>query len=188
MHAYEVVRIGRLYDLLTEREIKQLRQMYDIEELVRITQEHADEDELFYLTQMRSIIALCQKPYYQRVDEMEKLRALWETKSHDDETIIACRVLLSEVPLGETTHGEDLANVHAWLVALRAAREESLGRDVVNPLTGSPFIVETHNDTIYVSGIGTDIGRHGAIEVPRRPPPRVASSGDATNRQETGRP
>jgi len=188
MHAYEVVRIGRLYDLLTEREIKQLRQMYDIEELVRITQEHADQDELFYLTQMRSIIALCQKPYYQRVDEMEKLRALWETKSHDDETIIACRVLLSEVPLGETTHGEDLANVHAWLVALRAAREESLGRDVVNPLTGSPFIVETHNDTIYVSGIGTDIGRHGAIEVPRRPPPRVASSGDATNRQETGRP
>lgn len=187
MHAYEVVRIGRLYDILTEREIKQLRQLYDMEELVRIAQEHADEDELFYLTQMRSIIALCQKPYYQRVDEMEKLRAIWETKSHDDETIIACRVLLPEVPLGETTHAEDLANVCAWLAALRAAREESLSRDFVNPLTGSPFIVETENDTIYVSGIGTDIGRHGAIEVPRRPPPKAAPSGDSANRQEAGR-
>ncbi len=172
MHAYELVRIGRLYDVLTEREIKQLRQSYDLEELVRMTQEHADQDELYYLTQMREIITHSQKPYYEWAEELEKLQGIWEHKSHDDETVVACRVLLPEVPTGQKTQAEDLANVCAWLVALRAARQDTQGLDIVNPLTGRPFIVEVQDETIYVSGIGTDIGRYGAIEVPRRPPPK----------------
>lgn len=182
MHAYELVRIGRLYDVLTEREIKQLRQVYDLEELTRITEEHADEDELFYLTQMRAIIALCQKPYYQRVEELETLQAMWESKSRDEEAIVACRVLLPEVPAGQKIQSQDLANVQAWLVALRAARDERLGEDVVNPLTGSPYIVEIQNDTVFVSGIGTNLGRHGAIEVPRRPPPKTTTAEERGNR------
>lgn len=172
MHAYELVRIGRLYDVLTEREIKQLRQSYDLEELVRTTQEHADQDEFYYLTQMREIIKHSQKPYCERAGELEKLQAAWEHKSHDDETVVACRVLLPEVPTGQKTQAEDLANVCAWLVALRAAREDFQSWDTVNPLTGRPFIVEVQDDTVYVSGIGTDIGLHGAIGVPRRPPPK----------------
>ncbi|MGQ9503393.1 MAG: hypothetical protein ACUVQG_01590 [Thermogutta sp.] len=182
MHAYELIRIGRLYDVLTEREIKQLRQAYDLEELARIAQERADEDELFYLTQMRKIIALCQKPYYQRVEELETLQAMWESKAREEEAIVASRVLLPEVPAGQKIQAQDLANVQAWVVALRAARDEGPGEDVVNPLTGSPYIVEVQNDTIFVSGIGTDLGRHGAIEVPRRPPPKTATSEERVDR------
>lgn len=175
MHAYELVRIGRLYDILTEREINHLRQSYDLESLVRIAQDNVDQDELYYLTEMREVIRLSQKPYYQRVDELEKLRGTWESKARDDETIVACRILLPEVPIGQKTQAEDLANVLAWSVALRTAREEKVDRDLVNPLTGSPFIIEVQDDIFYVSGIGTDLGRHGAIEVPRRPPPKTTA-------------
>jgi len=174
MHAYELVRIGRLYDVLTEREINRLRQSYDLESLVRIAQENVDQDELYYLAEMREVIRLSQKPYYQRVDELEKRRGTWESKARDDETIVACRILLPEIPIGQKTQAEDLANVCAWLVALRAAREEKVDADFVNPLTGNPFIVESQEGTLYVGGIGTDLGRHGAIEVPHRPPPKTA--------------
>jgi len=175
MHAYELVRIGRLYDVLTEREINHLRQSYDLESLVRIAQDNVDRDELYYLTEMREVIRLSQKLYYQRLDELEKLQGTWENKARDDETIVACRILLPEVSIGQKTQAEDLANVLAWSVALRTAREEKVDRDLVNPLTGSPFIIEVQDDIFYVSGIGTDLGRHGAIEVPRRPPPKTTA-------------
>lgn len=166
LHTYEVVRIGRLYDVLTSAEVKELREGFSLEELVRTVRENADRDERYYLLQMRELIALCDKPYFERKTELERRKAEWQHKARDSTVLVACRLLLPPVPDGQRIQAEDLANVLAFLTAIELASGVKQAAQVTNPLTGEPYWVEEQNEWLYLSRIGTAIGEHGAIEVP----------------------
>lgn len=172
LHAYEVVRIGRLFDLLTDEEAKTLSQEYDLRTLVEKTRAHADQDELYYLTQMRQVIDLSRKPYFERKPALDRLVSEWQARKADEEVLVACRILLPMVEPGQLVQAEDRANMLAWAVALDAALGHQNATEVVNPLTGEKYWVESSGDWLYINGIGTDLGRHGAIAIPRFPSPK----------------
>ncbi|GIX02272.1 MAG: hypothetical protein KatS3mg112_1209 [Thermogutta sp.] len=172
LHAYEVVRIGRLFDLLTDEEAKTLSQEYDLRSLVEKTRANADQDELYYLTQMRQVIELSRKPYFERKPALDRLVSEWQARKADEEVLVACRILLPMVEPGQLVQAEDQANTLAWAVALNAALGDQNATEVVNPLTGEKYWLESSGDWLYINGIGTDLGRHGAIEIPRFPSPK----------------
>ncbi len=172
LHAYELVRIGRLFDLLTDEEAKMLSQEYDLRLLVERTRTQADQDELYYLTQMRQVIELSRKPYFARKSALDRLVSEWQARRADEEVLVACRILLPMVEPGQLAQAEDHANMLAWAVALNAALGDRNPAEAVNPLTGEKYWVESSNEWLYISGIGTDLGRHGAIEIPRFPSPK----------------
>jgi hypothetical protein len=66
LHAYEMVRDGQLLNLLTGEEIRLLGKQQDINSFVQSVTRSLDQDELFYLQSMRSIIESCSEPYYHR--------------------------------------------------------------------------------------------------------------------------
>lgn len=170
LHAYELVRVGRLFDLLTEQEAIRLRQEYDLGHLVETVKAHADQDELYYLSHMRRVIDLSRSPFYQWRAELERLHGEWQGKSADPEVFVACRILLPVVMNGQAIQAEDLANTRAWALALQSALGEAQPANTVNPLTGKPYWTESQGGWIYLSGIGTDLGHHGAIEIRALPP------------------
>jgi len=68
MWVYEVVRAGKLMDILTPEELQRFSDegiLADLPERVRQT---VNEDELYYLETMRKIIAGCDQPFYTRVE------------------------------------------------------------------------------------------------------------------------
>lgn len=166
LHAYELVRVGRLFDLLTEEEVVRIRQEYDFDRLVETVKAHADEDELYYLGQMRRVIDLARLPFHRWRSDLDRLQGEWQAKSADLEVFVACRILLPIVREGQTIQAEDLANTLAWRLALQSALGEGqAATNPVNPLTGKPYWTENQGGWLYISGIGTDLGRHGAIEI-----------------------
>lgn len=165
LHAYELVRIGRLFDILTEQETHRLRRDHDLESLVVTARESADADELYFLLQMREVIKLAEQPFFRWKGELERLQAAWQSQADDERFLVSCGVLLPMIPEGQTTQAEEAANVTAWWVALRAALGQKDASQRVNPLTGENYWLESQGDWMYVSGIGTDLGRQGAIAV-----------------------
>ena len=159
MCAYEVVRAGNLFNLLTEEEIEQFTQEGILDELPAAAQRIANQDELYYLTVMRRIIDSCGQPYYARAEMFEEIRRdLHEKRNSPDFPLVAGRLLLADIEQGHAIQARDRANCEAWSLALALAA----GRDgppyQTNPLTGKKYDVVKQEGLITVWNVGTGTG------------------------------
>lgn len=173
LHALETTKRGRLFDILTDEEVTEFGEHYDMKALVEQAKKNADADALYFLRAMAHVIEISATPYHQRRSELERLAAEWTTAlTGETPPIVACRVLLPQVPPGHAIQARDRANLEAWLLAVRTALGEPPTQTPINPWTGEPYQVEVHDGWVYVQGIGTgEVGRHAAIEMPVLPNP-----------------
>jgi hypothetical protein len=156
MCAYELVRAGRLMDLLTQPEWQQFDEEGILEELPVVAQRTVNQDELYYLQAMRRIIEGCRRPYHERKAVFAAIREdLQEKRNAPDFPLVAGRLLLPEIEQGHAIQARDRAACEVWALALsRAAGRRSPGYQV-SPLTGSQYEVVEQEATVVVYDVGT---------------------------------
>jgi hypothetical protein len=176
MWAYELVRAGRLQELLTEEEILQFAEEGILSGLPDRAKEGADEDELFYLQAMRKVIQSCGKPYHQRTEVLESIRGeLHERRNSPEFPVVAGRLLLADLETGLLNQAQDRANWEGWAVALAAASGADPPPYHTNPISGKPYEVIRKDGLVMVWNVG-DSGQ--AVERPV-----VVPQADADNSQ-----
>lgn len=151
MHAYELVRAGRLVDLLTPEEAGQFTAEEIIKELPEAARRTADADELYYLVAMRRIIEICSRPYYARVELFEELRSdLQEKRNSSEFPLVAGRLLLVDIENGHEIQARDRAGCEAWALALSVAVGREAPPYKICPVTGKEYEVVRQDDLVSV--------------------------------------
>jgi len=179
--AYEVVREGRVLELLTQEEIEAFREEGILEQFPEAAARNVDRDEHYYLETMRAVIESCARPYHARTEQFRAIRAeLHEKRSSPEFPLVAGRLLLPDVWEAQRMQARDRANWEAWAVALAAATGEETLPFTICPLTGKPYRVERVDGDVFVTGFGTgEEGDFPEIRVPlAQEEASDASSGD----------
>jgi len=154
MHAYELVRAGRLEDLLTPKEIAQFAEEGILKELPAAAQRTVNQDELYYLRTIRQIIDGCARPYYTRAELFEGIRLdLHEKRNSPEFPVVAARLLLVDIEKGQAIQAQDRAACEAWALALALASGGQQPDYRINPLSGEPYQVERQQGVITVWGV-----------------------------------
>ena len=140
LHAYEMVRDGQLLNLLTVEEIRKLAKQQEIGSFTQAVTHSLDQDELFYLQSMRSIIESCSEPYYRRQSAIAEFAAnLDQLRDTPRFPLFAAQVLLVNLDRGLRLQALDRARCEAFSLAVSAAAGATVTPSPVNPLTGKPF-------------------------------------------------
>ena len=174
MHAYELVRAGRLVALLTEEEVKRFAAEEILRELPAAAQRNVNQDEIYYLEAMRTIIEACAEPYYKRRDVFESIRQdLHQKRNSPQFPLVAGRLLLVDIEKGHAVQARDRASCEAWALALAVASGNKRPPYQVSPLSGVEYEIVREDGQATVGGIFQD-------ELPGSPPvvvPDLAGEG-----------
>lgn len=174
LHAYEMVRDGRLLDWLGP-EIIELSRNENVNDLAAAARRSVNQDELYYLKTMRAVIDRCRQPYYQRIALFDTIvNELQELRNSSEFPLVAARFLLPGVQPGHQWQAHDRANWEAWTLALASATGRSPPPNLVNPLTGEHYQLTRQHDPesgakpmIVVANFGSGKGDDNPIiEVP----------------------
>lgn len=168
MHAYEMVRAGRLVQLLTDAEIQQFREEGILDELPAAARRTVDQDEAYYLRTMRSIIENCGRPFYVRTPLFDSIRRdLQEKRNSPEFPVVAARLLLVDIENGQALQAQDRANCEAWALGLALASGAKRPDYRVNPVTGEEYEVERAQGVVMVWNVKPgDAADHPAVLVP----------------------
>ncbi|NMC21885.1 MAG: hypothetical protein GYA33_15870, partial [Thermogutta sp.] len=110
LHALETAKRGRLYDILTDEEVAEFQEHYDMKALVEQVRKNADADALYFVRAMARVIEISALPFPRRRPELERLAAEWKTAlAGETPPFVACRVLLPQVPPGHEMQARDRA-------------------------------------------------------------------------------
>ena len=174
MHAYELVRAGRLAELLTEEELKRFAEEGILDEFPAAAQRNVNPDELFYLQTMRKIIDACARPYFEREKTLIGIREeLQEGRNSPQFPLVAARLLLVDVDKGHALQARDRACCEAWALALAVASGRQPPSYQVSPLWGGKYEVAVGDGLVTVCGaLPKQGGRAPTAEVPNLAPPR----------------
>jgi predicted RNA binding protein with dsRBD fold (UPF0201 family) len=157
MHAYELVRAGRLMDLLTGQEVQQFAEEGILEELPKVAQRTVNQDELYYLQTMRKIIDACRRPYYERREVFAAIRKDLQQKRNEPEfPVVAGRLLLPEIEKGHAKQARDRAACEVWALALALAAGRRPPDYQVSPLTGNKYEVVNQEGAVIVFDVGSE--------------------------------
>ena len=167
LHAYEMVRDGQLLNLLTVEEIRKLAKQQEIGSFTEAVMHSLDQDELFYLQSMRSIIESCSEPYYRRQSAIAEFAAsLEQLRDTPRFPLFAAQVLLVNLDRGLRLQALDRARCEAFSLAVSAAAGATVTPSAVNPLTGKPFELVSDETVVEVRGIdGQEEGE--SFRIPR---------------------
>ena len=176
LHAYEMVRDGQLLNLLTGDEIRRLGKQQDINSFVQAVTRSLDQDELFYLQSMRSIIESCSEPYYHRQPTIDAIATnLNQLQDTPHFPLFAAQVLLMDqepgrrlqaLAQGLRLQALDRARCEAFALALSAASGTAATPLPVNPVTGKPFELISREEQVEVRAIdGEEDGE--SFKIPR---------------------
>lgn len=165
LHAYEMVRRGELLALMSYKELAGYDQK-GLAALCREVEFHVDDDQMYFLSAMRRIIAACKQPYCERRGVIEELQ-MELAGGHRPELkrFIAHLLLADELDWGQQVQARDRALCEGWLLALATAlnRNRPVG---VNPLTGKPYSVLVQDAMVYVTGVDMAGGRWRRFDEP----------------------
>ncbi|MHC4180079.1 MAG: hypothetical protein ACYSWU_21455, partial [Planctomycetota bacterium] len=161
LHAYEMVRAGKLKDLLGAEEIQQFQKENVLDELLDAAVRNVNHDELYYLETMRKIIDSCSRPYHTRLPLFDSVASELQQKRNSPEfPVVAAWVLrLADVRKGHAIQAQDRANWEAWALALALATGRQMPAYQINPLTGQEYLCQKHDETVEVTNFGS--GRDG---------------------------
>lgn len=167
LHTYEMVRDGQLMLLLTGAEKVRFKRLGVYDNLEQFVAANIDGDEMYYLSAMRRLIAVCDKPYYRRVELLEGIRnELLDLHATAQYPVVADTILLFDFEAGFRLQALDRARLEAWRLALHAATSSTLPEPGVNPLTGQPFEIAIENSFVVVGAIDPETGEQ--LVIPRR--------------------
>ena len=172
LQMYELVRDGYLLSLLSVEEQGRLRREVGFDRLAKQVAENLDEDELFYAQAMRRAIGACERPYFQRLrifrDIDDELASRRDTLIYP---LVADLILWRDVQEGQRLQALDRARCEAWSLALAESTAAPRPTHLINPLSGTRYILDPRADTVIVDGIDPDQGG-SPIVIPRKASPR----------------
>lgn len=168
LHTYELIRDGYLLSLLTQQEVGVFNGQVGLDELAALVGENIDRDELFYLQAMREYITACQHPFYERTALFQQIEQDIEVlRASEAYPFVADQLLLVQIQETQRLQAKDRARCEAWLFALELSLGMTPEDTRINPLTGSPFVVEITPEQIVVDGIDKS-GPERAATIPQR--------------------
>lgn len=156
MHTYEMVRDGRLMELLQPADIARMGGRDSERDLAGAAQRTVNSDELYYLRVMRRVIDACADPYYRRAALFQDIRTDLQQKHGTGEfPLVAGYVLLPGVAEAQAIQARDRALCEGWALALANAAGLALPPYRANPVTGLPYKVVRNAGRVEVSGVVT---------------------------------
>ena len=151
MHAYELVRAGRLSELLTDEEVKQFSEEGILVDLPAAAERNVNQDELYYLEAMRKIIDTCSRPYYQRTEVLQSIREdLHQKRDSPRFPLVAGRLLLADMEKGHAIQARDRAQCEAWALALATAAGDEPPGYRISPLAGGEYEIARQEGVVMV--------------------------------------
>jgi len=156
LHAYELVRRGELLQLLTAEELAKFGDEGTLDDLQNAARRFVDQDELYYVQTMRTLIDACQQPYAERgkifVEIKQAQNAL---RSEPDFPLVAARVFLPNIEVAQQMQAEDRALVEVWSLALSLAAGNPRQGEPLDPVSGKPYHVslESHRVTVWAESL-----------------------------------
>jgi len=156
LHFYEVVRSGRLASLLSAEEHRRLLDDPAMRQRWDNLAATIDDDELFYLRAIQTIIGACREPYYRSRGALDRLEdELKKLRSSQNYPWIADRFLLQDVRLGRRRQALDRARCEIWLVALQLALGQPRPALEVSPASGLPYRVRRTASGVEVTALNS---------------------------------
>ena len=147
MHAYELVREGRLLQLAKPEELEAMGGR--AADLVEVAKQTVNQDELYYLRTMRRIVEACSEPYFRRAALFQEIRLDLQKKRNTSEfPLVAGCMLLPSIENGHRLQAKDRALCEAWAVALALGAGQPAPPYQINPLTGQPYKILRQADRI----------------------------------------
>jgi len=164
LHTYEMIRDGHLLNILSPEEIEQFGKDGSLGALLSATDKRIDEDELFYLSALRTVVGSCDRPYYERKDVLRDIRKkLHQLRDTLQFPLVAAHILLEDFEEGHKMQARDRAVCEAWTLALASATGRQPPRLQTNPYTGQPYRVVRDKTRVVVWGVGQGVADQPAI-------------------------
>ena len=162
--AYELIRDGYLLSVLSDEEMKKMKNGPGIKSWVTSISRSIDTDQSFYLAAMTKVIKACDQPYYARQTVLTQIeQELTDLVGKKGYPFVAGQVLLTDLQIGQRHQAADRARCEAWALALgRISNRPTIGI-TTNPLTGKPFEVKHARGRLTVTVFGEE-----RIHVPHR--------------------
>lgn len=168
LHVYEIVRAGLYLSLLDDEENDRLQKkgMHIIK--ARSVYENVDNDEWFYLQSMRTIIEMCDRPWYERIEQLEEIYARIDLRKRGiGYPTVAAELLLPEINHAQQKMARDRARVEAWAIGLSLACGEEPPLFTINPETGDAYESLVGESEIEIRGLHADPNEPPVV-IPRR--------------------
>lgn len=167
LHTYEMIRDGHLLSFLSVDEISQARKKGSIHALGESVALNLQHDEYFYLSEMHEIISACRLPFHERAAALRELeRKVRSLEGTPEYPYVAAKILLPRLPAGHRRQGEDLANWLTWSVAFQAALGTPGTTDILDPISGEPYVIALEDTRVVVRRPGKDGESHRVAIVP----------------------
>ncbi len=151
MHAYELVRDGRLLQLAKPEEIELMGGQAAAADLAEVAKQNVNQDELYYLRTMRRILEACAEPYFRRAALFQELRLDLQQKRNSSEfPLVAGYLLLPSIENGHRLQAKDRALCEAWAVAVALGAGQTDPPYQISPLSGQPYKILRQDGRIEV--------------------------------------
>jgi len=140
LHLYEMVRDGDILSVMTAKEIAALKKSKQLTPVIKAIDSNIDDDEFFYLLQMRRMIKACRQPFYQRLPELQQIAdAAKRHRVLPSERYVAAHILLVQIVSAHRQQAEDRARCELHRLKLRARRGAGPLPGMVSPVDGKPL-------------------------------------------------
>ncbi len=141
LHLYEMVRDNHILSILSASDLAMLKKRRQLDAVVEAVEVNIDEDQYFYLIQMRKMINACSKPYYQRKDELDEiLLTVARFKGVPSERYVAAHILLLQLDDAHKQQAQDRERCERHRLLLRQQRGAEAQPAVISPVTGKPIL------------------------------------------------
>ncbi|MGL6196695.1 MAG: hypothetical protein ACRC2T_17925 [Thermoguttaceae bacterium] len=158
IRAYDLIRQGRITDALTPEECDELLktnlqgETFEntvaknsmMGKLMFMKAAQIDEDQIFYLNSMRSIIGSCSEPFYDRLPVFtqidNKIASMFGTKDY----LPVAPLLLGGIKDAMQAQAEDKAKVETWILALVKSLGNTIKGDTKDPVQGKPYTINEY--------------------------------------------
>lgn len=158
--SYEAVRQGLFHTLLTPDELPAMLLNHNSKNLNADAAQGVDNDELFYLDEMRTIIDSCNAgtgnqrrsvPFYRRRDVFARMLQSQQRKTDAGEyPLVAAELFLPHIEGEHRMQAVDRARVEMWCLALATSLGQPPPDYKTNPVSGEPYHVSVEPRDVVV--------------------------------------
>lgn len=141
--AYEWVRHGAFLSLLSAEEVQSLTQQGLLPATRKAAEQNVDQDQHFYLSQMRELVDSCRLPHFQRLKALQKSQALLTQQQREGTYPQIASRLLRDLTAASRWMAMDETRLSSLEIALATSLAAAPRSAPISPLTGGKLLVET---------------------------------------------